>query len=137
MVHSCQYLCSELVTVTYEQRPGQIRQALGNLEEISASTAVVLLHKKPRLGASISLSVQGHDLFGVIAARDYDARLGWLTTVNLEAHSQWSPEWFAPQHSLDLWTWSREAATESQATTLGNGWIAEQNLPVDFLSSVA
>ena len=35
MVHSCQYLCSELVTVTYEEQPGEIRQTTANLEEIS------------------------------------------------------------------------------------------------------
>ncbi len=59
MDHSCQYLCSELVTVTYEEQPGEIRQTTANLEEISTTCAVVLLEEKPKVGCPISLAVKG------------------------------------------------------------------------------
>jgi hypothetical protein len=75
MDHSCQYLCSELVTVTYEEQPGEIRQTTANLEEISTTCAVVLLEEKPKVGCSISLAVKGRDLFGEIKATLYDAAL--------------------------------------------------------------
>ena len=87
MDHSCQFLCSELVTVTYEEQPGEIRQATANLEEISSASAVVLLEEKPSLGSSISLSIKGRDLFGVIKASLYDATLGWFVIVALDAAS--------------------------------------------------
>jgi hypothetical protein len=137
MVPSYQFLCSELVTATYDQRPGEMCQAIANLEEISAGAAVVLLEEKPRLGAPISLNTQGHDVFGVIASRDYDETLGWFTTVIFDAASEWSPELFAPDHLLDMSAGSGEAATQSKVRTLGNGLSPEQNLPVDFFLYVA
>src|SRR6202161_1945995 len=85
MDHSCQYLCSELVTVTYEEQPGEIRQTTANLEEISTTCAVVLLEEKPKVGCSISLAIKGRDLFGEIKDTLYDAALGWFAVVTLDA----------------------------------------------------
>lgn len=137
MAPSYQYLCSELITVTYEQRLGQIQQAIANLEEISTSAAVVLLDEKPRLGVPISLTIQGHDLFGVIASRVYDETLGWFTSVIFDAASEWSPELFTPDHLLDASGCSVEGATKAKVMTLGHGLSAEQNMPVDFFLYVA
>ena len=69
MDHDCQYLCSELVTVTYEEHPGELCQTTANLEEISMHLRRGLVGRNPRLGSPISLSVKGRDLFGVITSR--------------------------------------------------------------------
>ncbi len=108
--HSCQYLCSELVTVTYEEQPGEIHQAIANLEEISTTSAVVLLEEKPNLGSSICLSIKNRDLFGVISASIYDATLGWFMVVTLDAASLWHRDWFTPKHLLTMCTNSFEGA---------------------------
>lgn len=137
MLHSCQYLCSELVTVTYEHEPGQIRQMTANLEEISTHSAVVLLEEQPTLGATISLAVKGRDLFGVISGRLYDAALGWFTIVALDAASLWSRDWFSPQHLLAMCDCSWKGATRSKAHTLENTRNTEENVPVNFLLTEA
>ncbi len=137
MVHSCQYLCSELVTVTYEEQPGEIRQTTANLEEISAECAVVLLEEKPSLGSTISLSVKGRDLFGVIKANLYDATLGWFAVVALDAASHWDPDWFSPKHLLEICGCSLEGATQAKAQALENTRNTEENVPVSFVVSEA
>ena len=137
MDHSCQFLCSELVTVTYEEQPGEIRQTIANLEEISTDCAVVLLEEKPTLGSSISLSVKGRDLFGVIKASLYDATLGWYAIIGLDASSLWRREWFSPKHLLDICSCSLEGATRTKAQTLENTRNTEENVPVSFVVSEA
>jgi hypothetical protein len=137
MIEARQYLCSELVTVTYERQPGEIRQTVANLEEISTDTATVLLEEEPRLGASISLAIQGRDLFGVIASRVCDATLGWFITVTLDAASHWSRDWFTPTHLLDTCRNSLEGLTHDQARALASTSSAEENTPVNFVFSQA
>jgi hypothetical protein len=136
MAHSCQYLCSELVTVTYEEQPGEIRQAIANLEEISTTSAVVLLEEKPSLGSSISLSIKNRDLFGVISASIYDATLGWFIVITLDAASMWHRDWFTPKHLLTMCTNSFEEATRTKAQALESTRNTEENVPVSFVASV-
>ena len=100
MTHVCHYLCSEIVTVTYEHQPGEIHQTIANLEEIASDEAVLLVDEPPNLGTPICLAIQGRDLFGVVQARLHDAALGWFAIVSLDAASRWRRKWFAPKH---LW----------------------------------
>jgi hypothetical protein len=137
MDHSCQYLCSELVTVTYEEQPGEIRQATANLEEISITRAVVLLEEKPKVGAPISLAIKDRDLFGEIKDTLYDAALGWFAVVALDASSLWHPEWFSPQHMLEICGQCWRGATETKAHTLETTRNTEENVPVSFVVSEA
>ncbi len=137
MAHSCQYLCSELVTVTYEENPGEIRQTTANLEEISTTCAVVLLEEKPRVGCPISLAIKDRDVFGEIKATLYDAALGWFAVVALDAGSLWRPEWFSPQHLLGMCMCSSTDATPTKARTLESTRNAEENVPVNFVASQA
>jgi hypothetical protein len=137
MDHNCQFLCSELVTVTYEEQPGEIRQMTANLEEISATSAVVLLEEKPSLGSTISLSIKGRDLFGVIKGSLYDATLGWFVIVALDAASLWNRDWFAPKHLLEICECSLEGATRTKAQTLENTRNTEENVPVSFVVTEA
>jgi hypothetical protein len=133
MAHSCRYLCSEIVNVIYEDEPGEICQTVGNLEEISTTSAVVLFDERPRLGASISLEIKGHDLFGVITSSVYDATLGWFVTVTLDAASCWNRELFTPKHLLALCECSSRGTTRSKLPTVDNASTTEENLPVSFL----
>jgi hypothetical protein len=137
MIHSCQYLCSELVTVTFEPQPGEIRQTVANLEEISTNSAVVLFDEKPSLGASISLSIKGRDLFGVIKGSLEDAVLGWYAIIAFDASSQWSRDWFSPKHLLAMCMCSSEGATSTKAWTLENTRNTEEIVPVNFVVSEA
>lgn len=102
MAQSRRYLCSQLVTAIYEPRPGEFCQAMANLEEISTTSALVLLQQKPRLGSPISLVIKGHDLFGVITSSLYDAAAGWLVAITLDAESAWRREWFSPKRPSGL-----------------------------------
>jgi hypothetical protein len=137
MDHSCHYLCSELVTVTYEEQPGEIRQAIGNLEEISSDCAVVLLDEEPRLGSPISLAVNDRDLFGIIKARVYDPTLGWFAIVGLDTASRWRRQWFSPKHLLEVCGCSLKGATRTKAQTLESTRNTEENVPVNFVASEA
>ena len=137
MEHSCQYLCSELVTVTWEERPGEIRQATANLEEISTTSAVVLLEEKPKVGSPISLAVKGRDLFGEITATLYDTALGWFAVVALDASSLWHPEWLSPEHLFGICGACWANATQTKVQALENTRNTEENVPVSFLVSQA
>jgi hypothetical protein len=132
MLHSCQYLCSELTTVTYEDQPGEIFQTMANLEEISADGAVVLLEQQPSIGSSISLSIQGRDLFGVVKGTLHDTDLGWYVTVAFDAASLWNPRWLKPKHLVAIPEWVPQNATGAKADTLEHTSAAEENVPVNF-----
>jgi hypothetical protein len=134
MLHTCQYLCSELITVTYEEQPGEITQMIANLEEICSDCAVILLDQQPKLGSSISLAVKGRDLFGVIKASLYDAALGWFAIVGLDAASRWNRDWFTPKHLLEICGCSLKGATNTRARALENTRNTEENVPVNFVA---
>jgi hypothetical protein len=137
MVHNCQYLCSELVTVTYEEEPGKICQTVANLEEISATGAVVLLEEQPSVGATISLSIQGRDVFGVIKGRLHDAVLGWYAMLAFDATSVWNHQWTKPKHLLAICDCSPIRGIATKVPTLERTSIAEENVPVNFVLSEA
>lgn len=137
MTHVCHYLCSELVTVTYENQPGEIRQTIANLEEIASDKAVFLVEEPPSLGTPISLAIQGRDLFGVVRARLHDAALGWFAIISLDAASEWCREWFAPKHLLAACGCSRQDSTSAKVPCLARTRNAEENVPVSFVGSQA
>ena len=132
MAHTCHFLCSELVTVLYEDHPGELFKATANLEEISTTSAVLLLEEKPRLGAPILLDIKGHDLFGVITSSLYDAVLGWFVTVTLDPESCWRRDSFSPRHLLSACACFWEDTTPSKVRALETPQITEENVPVSF-----
>jgi hypothetical protein len=134
MDHSCHYLCSELVTVIYEEQPGELHQTIANLEEISMTSATILLDEKPRVGAPICMTLKGHDLFGVVLSRSFDNTVGWLVTVSLDPDSTWSPECFSPQHLLGVCLQCAEAALPREVETLEIFKVAEENRLASFLT---
>jgi len=138
VAHSCRYLCSELVTVTFEEQSGEIRVATANLEEISTARVVLSAEEQPELGCSISLLISGHGLFGRVEATTDDGELGWLLVVALDAASLWHPGWFSPQHLLKICECATETALTgvtpltAKVSPLENLKITEENMPVAF-----
>lgn len=134
MSHTCRYLCSEIVQAIYEPKAGEIRQTTANLEEISATSAVILMEERPRLGAPISLSIQDHDVFGVITASDHDPVLGWFATIALEPESSWNEGQVSPKHLLSICCCAGEDVTQTKAKTLETPKITEEIVPVKSLA---
>jgi hypothetical protein len=96
------YLCSELVSLLYEDRFRNTHEAMANLEEISSTTVTLLSEKKLGSGRPISLRAQGHDLYGVVESSVFDPLLGWYTKVKLDRLSRWHERLFVPAHFLAL-----------------------------------
>lgn len=109
-------LCSELVSVLYEDRSRQTLQTVGNLEEISSDSAVLCLEESVQRGKPVSFRVKNHDLYGVVDSCVADPQLGFFVTVALDKSSRWSEQWFTPEHLLSLW----KAAEEDERATRGD-----------------
>jgi hypothetical protein len=101
-------LCSELVSVLYEDRSRRTRETVGNLEEISSDSAVLCLEESVQRGRAISFRVKNHDLYGIVDTCVSDAKLGFFVTVALDKSSRWSEKWFTPEHLLSLWKTTEE-----------------------------
>ncbi len=95
-------MCSELVSLLYEDRFWQTHQTTANLEEISSTRVIVLLENKLESGCPVSLCAQGHDLYGVVESCVRDPLLGWYTKIKLDCVSQWHERVFVPAHFLAL-----------------------------------
>ncbi len=96
------YLCSELVRVLYEDASRNTRQAMANLEEISASTATLLSEEKLESGRAISFCVKDHDLYGVVESSFLHPVLGWFSKVRFDRSSRWHGRLFVPEHLFAL-----------------------------------
>jgi|SRR5579884_136100 len=101
-------LCSELVSVLYEDRSRKTRQTMANLEEISTDSALLCLEESVQRGRAISFRVKHYDLYGVVESCVSDPVLGYFVTVKLDKSSQWSEKWFTPEHLLSLWKSAEE-----------------------------
>jgi len=97
------YLCSELVSVLYEDRDRNVHQTTANLEDISSGSAELLLFDNIlRPGLAISFCSKDHDLYGVVQSCEQDPILGWFARIRLDKSSQWSGRKFIPEHFLPL-----------------------------------
>jgi hypothetical protein len=95
-------LCSELVSVLYEDSSRQTHSTIANLEEISPDTAALLSEHRLAVGAAISVTLKDMDLYGITESNEYDPILGWFTTIRLDRSSRWSGRRFVPEHFLAL-----------------------------------
>src|SRR5581483_8319156 len=98
------HLCSELVTVLYEDRHRNTRRIVANLEEISPDSAVLLTEERLEPSLPITFCSREHDLYGCVESSCADEVLGWFTTVRLDRSSRWNGRWFLPGHFLSLCT---------------------------------
>src|SRR5258708_29209674 len=97
------YLCSELVSILYEDGDRNVHQTTANLEDISSSSAELLLFDNIlQPGLAISFCSKDHDLYGVVQSCEQDPILGWFARIGLDKSSQWSGRKFIPQHCLPL-----------------------------------
>jgi len=101
-VPSSRYLCSELIPLLYEDNSGATRRLIGNLEEISGHSAVVLVENEIERGAPVAMAIKGNDLYGYVESCSYDEILGWFVKLHLHPDSQWSGQRFLPEHFLAL-----------------------------------
>src|SRR6266404_9189651 len=97
------YLCSELVSILYEDSDRRVHQTTANLEDISAGSAELLLFDDIlQPGSAISFCSKDHDLYGVVQSCEQDPILGWFARIRLDKSSQWSCRKFIPEHFLPL-----------------------------------
>src|SRR6266851_5241466 len=97
------YLCSELVSVVYEDRQKNLHQTTANLEDISSNSAELLLFDNIlQSGSAISFCAKNHDLYGDVQTCEQDPVLGWFARIRLDKSSQWSGRKFIPAHFLPI-----------------------------------
>jgi hypothetical protein len=110
-------LCSELVSVLYEDSSRQTHRTIANLEEISRDTAALLTEHPLAVGAAISVTLKDMDLYGITESVEYDPILGWFTTIRLDRSSRWSGRRFVPEHFLALCSLGATAQPSSSQST--------------------
>ena len=83
------YLCSELVSILYEDRDRNVHQTTANLEDISSGSAELLLFDNIlQPGLAISFCSKDDDLYGVVQSCEQDPTLGWFARIRLDKSSQ-------------------------------------------------
>jgi hypothetical protein len=97
------HLCSELVSICWEEETRGVRSATANLEAIAETEASVLSDIEIPLGKRLWIDCQGHRLQGVVRTSTFDPVLGYFIGVELDPESRWSEKWFTPAHLLKLW----------------------------------
>ena len=97
------HLCSELVSISWEEETRGVRSAAANLEAIAETEATVLTDADLPPGTRLWIDCQGHRLQGVIRSSTCDPILGFFISVELDPESHWSEKWFTPAHLLKLW----------------------------------
>ena len=107
------YLCSELVSILYEDGNREVHQTTANLEDISSGSAELLLFDNIlQPGLAISFCSKNHDFYGVVQSCEQDPILGWFARIRLDKSSQWSGRKFIPKHFLPLRTGSEQETHE-------------------------
>ena len=129
MANQCEpeNLCSELVSVLYEDRSRDTRSMIANLEKISSNYAVLLSDERLHAGWPVAFNAHGHDLYGTVESVEMDDVLGCFAKVKLDATSRWNGRVFVPEHFLALCALPQDddlevgVAPSPRAYTLGNG----------------
>ncbi len=93
-------LCSELISVTYEDNLGGTHEASANLEEISSDAVTLLLDGCAKRGRRLSFVTQGQQLSGVVESCTWEPELGYFVAVRLDESCRWSDAQFTPEHML-------------------------------------
>ena len=110
------FLCSEPVTVMYEDESWNTCAMSANLEEISPTSATVLSEECPQPWRPIALSIKGQDLYGVVESIEVDGVLGYFVKIKLDAQSQWQKQLGMPAHFLAVRRSTKRASVDSRAT---------------------
>jgi len=126
------YLCSEIVSIVRLSGRRRMPALDGNLEEIGARRAVILLQDPLPKGMRIRVEVKGCQLVGAVKSCKVDRLLGCFIEIQLESQSQWSEKWFVPQHLFRLCPCLRYFTQEKPKVTekicpLGTGKFTYRN----------
>jgi len=122
----CRYLCSEMVSVLYEDRFRSTRRAIANLEDISTRTATLLCDQEIEPGQPVAFCSKGHDLYGVVSSSACEPLLGWYVTLRLQPASRWSPQWFQPEHLFPVSVAKESEANDPVGVLTTKAFILEQ-----------
>jgi hypothetical protein len=131
-------LCSELVSVLYEDSSRRTHRTVANLEEISSDTAALLSELPVAVETPISFTVKDNDLYGIAESVEYDPLLGWFTTVRFDRSSRWSGRRFVPEHFLALCSMrptTRPCVPETaplKVFTLKKHYVTEKKMRASF-----
>ncbi len=71
-----------------------------NLEQISEHNLVILADEELADGSSVTVLCKSHELNGVVEYAEYDEVLGNFIHVRLHSDSEWSTDYFRPEHLL-------------------------------------
>ena len=110
-------LCSELVSVLYEDRSRSTRSMIANLEKISSDYAILLSDQRLQTGWPVAFDAQGHDLYGTVESVEIDETLGCFTRVKLDAASRWDGKQFVPEHFLALCAFTQKVGLDAPSRT--------------------
>lgn len=94
------WLCSELIYVEVGEVSGGSQRVQANLEEISASYALLCMELPVSPGKAVTLRCEHGTLWGYVLECQSDT-LGHHILVEFTAESRWSPERFELRHLLD------------------------------------
>ena len=103
------YLCSELVRVGFRSLRGEARRVVGNLEEISAERAVLLLEVPVPPQTELCFASQGRRFQTVAESCVHDPPLGYIVSLRFAGDYRWNPADFTPAHMLRVRDASRIA----------------------------
>jgi hypothetical protein len=87
------FLCSHLVTLCWDRNKTE-----GNLEEISARSAVVNTDQALPLGTAVSITCEEYEMAGSVTSCEIDP-LGYFVRVALS--DEWTAAVFRPEHLFD------------------------------------
>ena len=90
-----------MVEVSWKDRQGKTRRAIGLLEDISHSGACLQLEEPLPIGAEVRWHSSQHKFSGHVRHCVY-REIGYFVGVEMHAGSRWSKRTFEPQHLLDL-----------------------------------
>lgn len=98
------YFCSNLVSLQLPASGGGWRDLIGNLEEISSSSACVNVEEPIVVGLSLCM-VCSHlhgtcEFPGQVVDCQHDARTGYYVHIEFSPGSRWSPEVYSPKHLI-------------------------------------
>jgi len=105
------YLCSELVRVSFRTARGETRHVVGNLEEICAERAVLLLDTPVSPQTDLWFASRGRRFGAVAESCVHEPPLGYLVSLRFAGRYRWNPADFTPTHMLRV----REASQTAQA----------------------
>jgi hypothetical protein len=92
--------CSELVSLIRVARGGRTESVVGNLEEIGKRSALVLTDSPMAIESRVEIACSSHVLRGITKSCTRDHALGYFIEIEFTRASNWSPQWFSPQHLL-------------------------------------